>query len=125
MTTKVIVTFALETMDDSEGDISYLQREYSDVADLAEREKYKAQDAKRLAAYQRGGWHFIGIRAKATICVNRDDHQQAYAAFYELSSPGLRGVESDSGNNYLAELYAEQVAELKSDIEAMKLAEFK
>jgi hypothetical protein len=39
---KVTVTFTRETMRDDDGDTSYLQRDYTDVPDKAEREKYKA-----------------------------------------------------------------------------------
>lgn len=125
MTTKVTVTFSRETLDDCDGDTSYLQQEYSDVADPVERAKYKEQDAQRLAAYRKGNWSFVGVRAKAMIRVNRDDHNQSITAIYELTSPGLYGIESDSSESYFAEVYAEECAQLKADIEAMKNAEFK
>lgn len=125
MTTKVTVTFSSEEMEDSDGDTSWLTQEYSDVADPAERAKCKEQDAQRLAAYRRGDWHFVGIRAKAMIRVDHDNSGQRYSYFHELHSPGLYGIESDSSAEYFAEVFKDECAQLRSDIEAMKDAEFK
>lgn len=125
MTTKVTVTFSRETMDDCDGDISYLQQEYSDLIDDAERARYKAEDAKRVAAYHNGDWHFVGIRAKAMIRIDHENGNQRYSYFHELTSCGIFGIESDSDESYFAEVYADECAQLKADIEAMKDAEFK
>lgn len=64
------VKFTIETLDDSDPDTSYLSQDYLDVPDAAERQKYLAQDAARLAAYKRGDWHYIGVRARATITIH-------------------------------------------------------
>lgn len=130
MTVKVTVRFLREVIEDSDGDTSYLTQDYADVKDPVEREKCKAHDAKRLAAYRRGEWHFIGIRAKAVI---RIDHWHLHedgsggarvSNFYELSSPGLFEFESDSEEQYLDAVYEEECAQLRADIEALKHAEF-
>lgn len=108
MITKVTVTFTRETVvDDDDGDTSYLC------------------DATRLAAYRRGDWSFIGIRAKATIRIDYDQGHGRYSSFHELTSPGLYGIESDSDESYLAQRYQEECDALKSDIQAMAHAEFK
>jgi hypothetical protein len=123
-TTKVKVTFSREVLEDCDGDTSYLTQDYAEVEDVVEREKYKAQDAARLAT--RGtDWHFIAIRAKALI---RIDHytgdQLRVSYFHELTSNGLYGIESDSGESYFAEVFEDECAQLRADIEAMKQAEF-
>lgn len=125
MSAKVTVTFSRETVDDSDGDTSYLTQDYSDVADLTERAKYKEQDAERLAAYKRGDWAFVGIRAEATIRVDHDNGGSRYSYFHKLTSPGLWGIESDSDESYFDEVFKEECAQLKADIEAMKDAQFK
>ena len=74
-------------------------------------------DQERLEAYKRGDWHTIGIRAVATVtihdAVNRCTHQ------HKLTSCGLWGIESDSGEEYLASVFAEEREQLRADIQAM------
>lgn len=120
---KVTVTFKREECNDNDADISHLQDTHDNYKGLPanEIEKYAAQDAARLKAYYVGDWHMIGIRAVATIWVQRE----GYRTNYTLESPGLWGIESDSGEEYLNEVYAEECATLRADIEAMATAEFK
>lgn len=114
----VAVTFERQECHDSDGDTSYLTQNYSDVTP-AQREQYLAADRERLEAYRRGDWHFLGIRARAHIAITRD----RYTTHYTLESPGLWGIESDSGEDYLKSVFAEECDILKGDIEALK--EFK
>ncbi len=119
---KVTVTFERQVIDDdSYPDLSYLEQDYKDVVDEAEREKYKAQNAERLAAYNRGEWHMIGIRAKATVWVERVN----YRTSYELESPGIWGIESDSGEEYFRETFSGECDMLREDIKYFGNAEFK
>ena len=109
---KVTVTFERETCSDDSPDVSYLEQEcFNDEEGRA-----------RLAAFHAGDWGMIGIRAKATIVVR---HSNGNSTSYTLTSAGLWGIESDSPESYLADIYAEQCEELKIDIKAMKQAEFK
>lgn len=112
---KVTVTFSRQEIDDCDPDLSYLEPQ------TWMGEEDKTANAVRLAAYQRDEWHMIGIRAKATICVQR----LGCSTSYELTSPGLWGVESDSDESYLQSVYEEQCSVLQSDITAMGVAEFK
>jgi hypothetical protein len=124
MNTKVTVTFAREVCDDdSPADLSYLESASNRYLgeSPANRAQYEKADGERLAAFHRGDWNMIGLRAKATIWIERP----GYRTNYTLESPGIWGVESDSGEDYLAELFAEECATLKADIEAMKVVEFK
>ena len=119
---KVTVTFTRQVIDDdSYPDLSYLEQDYKDVVDEAEREKYKAQDAERLAAYNRGEWHMIGIRAKAIVWVERVN----YRTIYELESPDLWGIESDSGEEHLRDTFDNECDMLREDIKYFGNAEFK
>lgn len=119
---KVTVTFSMETTDDDSPDLSYLEQSYdSDVPNLEERDMYRKRDAERLAAYRRGDWHMIGIRAKATIWIQRSGYQTNYT----IESPGLWGVESDSEKSYLDSVFKEECSILQADIMAMQAAEFK
>jgi hypothetical protein len=70
----------------------------------------------RKRAFERGQWHYVGIRARAMCMIV----QSGVGTFINLESPGLWGVESDSGDEYLDEVFREEVASLKSLIEAMR-----
>ncbi len=119
---KVTVTFERQVIDDdSYPDLSYLEQDYKDVVDEAEREKYKAQNAERLAAYNRGEWHMIGIRAVAIVWVERVN----YRTSYEITSPGIWGIESDSGEEYLRDTFDNECDVLREDIKYFGDAEFK
>ena len=117
---KVTVTFKREECVDESPDLSYLEQDYGD-SPVAEREMYRAQDTERLKAYHNGDWHVLGIRAVAMIVVSRP----GYSTHYELTSPGLWGVESDSGEDCLQEAFQNECDTLRADIEAMRTAEFK
>jgi hypothetical protein len=111
---KVTVTFKMEQAEDSDGDLSYLEQDcFAGDGEM--------DGPARIEAYERGEWHFIGIRAVATIWIQRDN----YRTNYTLESPGLWGIESDSDESYLKEVFAGECDTLRADIEAMKNAEFK
>ena len=121
--TKVTVTFSRLVVDDCAGDTSMIEPNSGNYKGLPPEyiTKYEAQDAERLAAYYKGEWHFIGIRAVATIKVAH----VCSTTSYQIKSAGLWGIESDSGEGYLNEVYQEECEQLRADIEAMKQAEFK
>lgn len=77
---------------------------------------YATEDQARLDAYQRGDWSFIGIRAKATVYVPIGGNS---FATYELHSPGLWSIESDSDESYLASVYEDERAALRNALQAM------
>jgi hypothetical protein len=68
---------------------------------------YRAQDQARLDAWRAGEWHFLGVRARATIKVPHGINLQCWITS-ELLSPGLWGIESDSGNEYFLQVYQEE-----------------
>jgi len=66
-------------------------------------EMEKAQ--ARHDAYVRGVWHMVGVIARAVVSVPIGGGS---FATYTLESPGLWGVESDSGEEYLNEIFEEE-----------------
>jgi hypothetical protein len=68
---------------------------------------YRRQDEARLAAWRNDEWHFVGIRARATINIPYGANPQCWITA-ELLSPGLWGIESDSSDAYLQEVYREE-----------------
>lgn len=96
-------------------DLSYLEQTYSGCEDA---EQYKEQDAKRLAAYNRGDWYSIGIRAEAVVsypCGYGSRRMETFRSF------GLWGIESDSGAEYIAEIEQDQLEDLKSHLAAFSI----
>lgn len=112
---KVTVTFSRQEMDDDSPDLSHMEPQ------TWMGEEDKVANAERVAAYNRGDWHMIGIRAVATIWIQRDN----YRTNYTIESPGLWGIESDSEESYLQSVYKEECSVLQADITAMGAAEFK
>jgi hypothetical protein len=68
---------------------------------------YCEQDEARFNAWRKGDWHFVGVRAKATIKFPYGANSDSWTTA-ELLSPGLWGVESDSGDQYLREVYQDE-----------------
>jgi len=70
-----------------------------------DRRKYTLQDYARAESLNRGDWYYIGIRAVADVVIG--------GVCQTLASGGLWGIESDSGEDYLAEVGRDELAELK------------
>ena len=68
---------------------------------------YREQDQARLDAWRNDEWRFLGIRAKATIKIPHGANPDCWIVS-ELSSPGLWGIESDSGDPYFQDFYREE-----------------
>lgn len=88
---------------DYDADLSYLEQDYNDVP-ADEAAKYREQDRERLEAYQRGEWWCVGIDACAVVVVNH--------VRQTITSGGLWGIESDSGEDYLREVAEEELSSL-------------
>jgi hypothetical protein len=94
------VTFTRVMMDD----------ETADPRDrLFQDKRYRKADQKRLDAYNRGEWHFVGIRARAHVTIVRN----GTSFRFNLDSAGLWGIESDSGEEYFKEVFEPEISELK------------
>ena len=92
---------------DEDPEISYLQQ--YDINDKdPEIRKYAKQDKERLESLYAGNWEFIGIQAKAEIRIN--------GISQVITSGGLWGIESDSGDEYFEEIYQEEKEDLKNSL---------
>jgi len=67
-------------------------------------------DRQRLEAYDHGFWNMIGVRAKATFLIPLNGHY----VIQTITTPGLWGIESDSDEDYLDDVYAAECAQLSS-----------
>lgn len=94
-----------------EVDKKNIMEEYGSIWDACI--AYALRDKERLAAYNRGEWHMLGISAKATVLIPVDTTPGPSWKIQNISSCGLWGVESDSGKEYLKQVADEQVAELR------------
>ena len=117
----VTVEFQREERIDEVPDLSYLWQDYTEQGISAEdRQKYQAQDRARVAAYDRGEWHMVGICAVARITVTRG----CYSTIYTIHSAGLWGIESDSDETYKQSVFEEECANLRADLEAFENLRF-
>lgn len=82
---------------------------------LFQDEDYREQDEARMRAWEAGEWGFIGVQAEATLLLVRN----GVGTTYTLTSPGLWGIEDDSGEDYLKSVYEEEKATLREDIQAL------
>jgi hypothetical protein len=88
-------------------------RTFEDYDGHEEGSEDEAAARERWSGYERGEWSFIGVRAKAEIHVPIGGGS---FCIYTVTSPGLWGVESDSGEEYLASVYEDEKAELAANI---------
>lgn len=78
-------------------------------------EQQEAAEA-RMEAWRAGDWGFVGIVARAVVHIPQGG--QSFRVL-TLDSAGLWGVESDAGEAYLAEVYAEQKADLMAELKTL------
>ena len=70
------------------------------------------QDYQRMESLNRGDWCCLGIIAKAEVVLTGGVVQT-------LHSGGLWGTESDSGEDYLLSIEKEELANLRTELEAV------
>jgi hypothetical protein len=115
-----------EILWDHNPDVSWLEQSYEDVPDDAERERYLAQDAERLAKFHAGDWWMVGVRLAADIEVPEEkmsEHDFRQAQTLTITTPGTWGVESDSGEDYFRELAGDELDMLKDDLRALRFTD--
>ena len=81
---------------------------------------YKEEDQAYLDAYNNESWHYIGIKAKATIVIASYSGEQA--TIYTVTSPGLWGIVSNGDEKYHNEVYEDQKQQLIADLKKFPLA---
>ena len=72
---------------------------------------------KRLAEYRRGDFGFCGVRAVAEIEFPSSD---GWVIVGRLESPGVWGIEDDSGRGYLVEVFEQEKAVLLELIASLR-----
>lgn len=92
---KRILKIAIERIPDPDSDLSFL-----------------ADDPDRVDAYRSGQWEPIGIRAIAYVDVGRPGAWHVH----KFTSAGLWGIESDSDQDYLSSVAADELAELRDEL---------
>lgn len=85
--------FEMQEIIDESPDASYLEQEGMGFED-------------RLAAYERGDFHFVGIRASVEIEIPHGT--DGTRILQTITSPGLWGIESDSGDTYMQEVFRDE-----------------
>ena len=110
---KIVVTI------DEWPDLSYLDQ-FKNSQD-PEEQKHYIQDQERKRQYKAGYWNFIGIQAQATIQIEHPGTPKCYTC-HTITSPGLWGIESNSGNDYFMEVAEEEVDALHADLRALNVA---
>lgn len=77
--------------------------------------KYVREDYKRMEDLNRGDWCYLGIRVEADVILRVDDASGS-SIIQTVTSGGLWGIESDSGNKYFDEVARDEWAELKKEL---------
>lgn len=65
-------------------------------------------DETRLDAFYEGAWHMMGIQASATFLIPLNGHYVTQT----VTSPGLWGIESDSDEDYLDQVFTDECVNL-------------
>ena len=96
-----VIVISREIVPDEHHDASYLEQEGFE---------------ERLAAYRRGAFGFVGVRAVAEI---RRPHGAGWI-ISKMRSPGLWSIEADSSESYFNEVYAEEVETLEDMLSSLR-----
>jgi hypothetical protein len=77
-------------------------------------EEQERKANERMIAWERDEWYYIGIQARAHVTVVCN----GTGTMLQFDSPGLWGIESDSGPEYINEVFQEECEKLKEIIKA-------
>jgi len=80
----------------------------------ADTRKYCERDYDRMLALSNGDFCFIGIKAEAEVGISLDGGKTY--KLDTLTSGGVWGIESDSGESYLAGFEREELADLRQTL---------
>jgi hypothetical protein len=72
---------------------------------------------QRKAQYERGEFHFIGVRAAVTLRIPYGTHYIETT----VESPGLWGIESDSDAEYLSSVFEEESDILRDMLDELRI----
>ena len=91
-------------------------KSWDDMPDTSYLEQEDFED--RLALFQAGDFTFVGIQARATVTVQHPTLPSKSYTVHEFVTPGLWGIESDSGDGYFAEVALEEFNTLRGILTA-------
>lgn len=82
-----------------------------------ETDEHRAETAARKNQFERGDLWLVGVRAVAHI---QHVHKGGHSTLYRIESAGLWGIESDSGEDYLDDVFRGECDELRGLFAAMR-----
>lgn len=81
--------------------------------------KYGLQDYKRMEGLTSGDWNYIGIQAEAVV---KYPIESGSYRLETLTSGGLWGIESDSGDDYIKTVIGEELSSLKEHLKVFNVS---
>ncbi len=87
-------------------EVEYVPDEDSSPSD------YDCYDDEQVEAFRSGEWSFIGIQAWATVVLPRG----GAGILQRVTSPGLWSVESNSSEDYLASIAADELSSMLDEL---------
>lgn len=106
----------MNSVEDHRQGLSRIGYSRSQAEDMAR--EYCRQDYKRMEALNAGEWHYIGVMVEARVSYSIGNGTRRLEWF---ESGGLWGIESDSGEEYLAEVAQEQIQDLREHLNAFNV----
>lgn len=70
------------------------------------------EDYRRAESLNRGEWYRVGITAVVTVSYPAGTRQCAIRRMEMMSSAGLWGIDSDSGDSYIQDVIKEELADI-------------
>lgn len=95
----------IDTPEDLTPDVSWLEQTPKQLGSIEQ----AVANHRRLKSYQAGDWYLMGVRVCADVVLES-------GTTLDLCSPGLWGVESDSGADYIKSVAAEEISYLRDDL---------
>lgn len=83
--------------------------------------QYALQDYDRLQDLYNGKWSYVFLYARAIILLNPSDHKNQSTV--TIRSTGCGGIESDSPDEHLHNIYRDQLSDLSRTLESFGFSE--
>jgi len=104
----------IEHIPDENPDLSFLEEM------KGKDKKWAEHDTKRLANYG-NDWAMMGIKVKAEIYIPKKSTPPSWQ-IQEISSGGLWGIETDSGDDYINGIEKEEMEDLIDNLKYFKIS---
>lgn len=93
-------------------DLSWLDQTPAQLGSIAD----AVLNLRRKRAYENGDWEMCGVRLAADVVI---EHAGRTDEVLTLTTPGVWGIESDSGEEYFRETATDDSGMLQDDLEAL------